>query len=62
MKPNYKISDVSSLLYWLEREGWSASNVELNVNNDFESEDSATAEIIIGFSRKEESDANADKS
>lgn len=35
MKPNYKISDVSSLLYWLEREGWSASNVELNVNNDF---------------------------
>lgn len=60
MKPNYKISDVSSLLYWLEREGWIASNVELNVNNDFESEDSATAEIIIGFSRKEESDVNAD--
>ena len=58
MKPNYKISDVSSLLYWLEREGWAPRNVELNVNNDFETEDEATAEIIIGFSRKEVSDAD----
>ena len=58
MKPNYKISDVSSLLYWLEREGWAPSNVELNVNNYFETEDEATAEIIIGFSRKEVSDAD----
>lgn len=58
MKPNYKISDVSSLLYWLEREGWAPNNVELNVNNDFETEDEATAEIIIGFSRKEVSDAD----
>ena len=58
MKPNYKISDVSSLLYWLEREGWAPINVELNVNKDFENEDEATAEIIIGVSRKEVSDAD----
>ena len=54
MGKNKTISDISSLLYWLEREGWEACSTELEMNGGVEADDKPFAEIVISFRPKED--------
>ena len=54
MGKNKTISDISSLLYWLEREGWEAYRTEFEVNGGVEVGDKPFAEIVISFRPKED--------